>query len=191
MLNRYFRITPIKLILFASTIILSITPTKGQHCPWDGTYIIILDIRDEVTGKIIDGLDIILTESTKKPYLSNWNLQHGKGLTIHRNTDTLKFGQNLEKQSKDFSINDDALPFGLGYYMALVYGYNYPDFNKKGTDLILINDVDGENNLGDFETKTIKFTKENIASFCKNSPIWKNPDAVNTVKITLLLIHKK
>ena len=170
----------------------AITTVKGQHCGWDFTSIIIIDIRDSLTGKIINGLEVVLADSTGKPYTSKWNLENNKNVILYQNTDTLKFGQNLINKPQEFSKVDGPFPFGIGYYMLLVYYNNYPEFNKQGKDKIIIKDVDGDKNLGRFETVRVNFEQKNIASLCTNNyKLWHEEDGVKVVKITVNIKRKQ
>src|SRR5690554_7304089 len=52
------------------------TTAHSQHCAWDNSSIIIVEIRDSLTNEIINDLDIILTDSVGNPYTSEWNLRN-------------------------------------------------------------------------------------------------------------------
>lgn len=156
------------------------TTVKSQHCGWDNTYVIILEVRDSLTSKFINDLDIIVTDSIGRPYISKWNIENYKQISIYQKTDTLKFGQNniasnLRKGATDIS-------FGLGRYMLLVYGNNYPKFNESGTDKIIITDKNGS-----YENVSITFDKNKIASMCTKKSIWDSEEALEeaTIKIKL------
>lgn len=176
-----------KIILLIAITVTTLPALKGQHCGWDNAYVIIVDVRDSATGQIIDDLEILLADSVGKPYRSEFNLQNFKELSFSQNTDTLRFGQNLKKETQEFSKINGPFPFGIGYYMLLVYYNNYPDFNKSGNDLILIRDKDGVKNLGSFESKNVKIGKENIVHLCTGESIWHHEESVNKVKIMVAL----
>lgn len=169
-------------------ILISVFPTiNGQHCGWDMTSIIIVEVVDKESGEIINGLNITLADSEGIAYTSRWNLRNNKHLSFYQKTDTLKFGQNLKKKSKKFSQVQGPFSFGVNTYLLLVYYNNYPHFNKEGTDLIIIKDIDGEKNLGKFKTKTLTFSQDNISGLCVDAPIWRDDKAVNKVKIKVEL----
>lgn len=174
-------------LLLAIVSLSSILDLRAQHCGWDNCYIIVLDVRDSETGKKIDGLRITLADSTGKPYTSEWNYENHKQLTFYKGTDTLKFGQNLKKESEEFHYYNGPFSFGLGDYMLLVYYNNYPGFNKNGTDLIVVRDTDGDNNAGRFEKTAVYFNKSNIVPLCLGMPVWHNEHYLDSIKVTAKL----
>jgi hypothetical protein len=157
---------------------------KSQHCDWDNCYVIILDVRDSMTNKIINDLDIMLTDSSGKPYRSKWNLDNFKETSIYQNTDTLKFGQNKgNNYPKHGSYN---IPFGVNNYMLLVYANNYPDFNENGSDKILIKDKKGL-----YDDLSLTFDKTKIAHMCTSSPIRHNKNKLDAVTIKIKIRKKQ
>lgn len=160
-------------------LFLSAFNTKAQNCVWENCYIIALDVRDSLTNEIIDDLDIILTDSTGKPYTSEWNLFNFKETAIYQNTDTLKFGQNYTTNGV-YNI-----PFGVGNYLLLVYYNNYPEFNKNGTDKIFIKDKKGR-----YEESSTFFDKDKIEIMCTNNPNWHDQKSLDKIMITIKLIDK-
>ncbi len=170
--------------------IISTTITHAQHCGWDNSYIIILDARDSITNKVINGLNIVLADATGKPYTSESNLRNYPKLTITQPTDTLKFGQNV-KDNKEYKYAEEGpFPFGEDCYMLIVYYNNYPEFNNPGTDLILISDPDGNSHLGTFKPQHIHFTAQNIGHLCKSMGLWHGSEAIDRIKINVKLQRK-
>ncbi len=160
------------------------TTAKSQHCGWDNCHVIVLDVRDSLTNEIINDLDIILTDSIGKPYTSKWNLDNHKETSIYQGTDTLKFGQNNgNNYPKHGAYN---IPFGVNNYMLLVYGNNYPGFNKNGTDKIFIKD-----NSGRFDDISITFDKNKIAHMCTSNSIRHDEKELNETTIKIKLKKKK
>ena len=160
------------------------TNAKSQHCGWDNCYVIVLDVRDSLTNKIINDLDIILTDSIGKPYASEWNLDNHKETSIYQRTDTLKFGQNNgNNHPKHEAYN---IPFGEKNYMLLVYGNNYPEFNENGTDKIFIKD-----NKGRYDSLSITFDKNKIAHMCTSSPIRHDEKKLDETTIKIRLKKRK
>jgi len=174
-MNKTFYILTLFLGLF--------TTAKSQHCGWDNCYVIVLDIRDSLTDDVINDLDIVLTDSTGKPYTSKWNLTNYKKTSIHQNTDTLKFGQN-KRNNPNFGAYD--IPFGIGRYMLLVYGNNYPGFNENGTDKIFIKD-----NTGHYSNLSIVFDKNKIAHMCTSSKIRNDGKELDETTIKIKRKKKK
>jgi hypothetical protein len=182
-----------KKYLFIVILILGLASCgKAQHCGWDNTDVIILDVRDSLTGAIINGLEIILADSTGKPYTSKWNLKNYKNLTFYQNTDTLKFGQNIKPKYKLSPHTAGPFPFCVDCYMLLVYFNNYPNYNSNGKDQIIIRDIDGEQNLGLFEDTSILFDRINISNLCTANPIWDfNQVYANSITIQVTLNPKE
>ena len=148
-------------------------------CGWDNCYIIMIEVRDSLTNEIISGLDILLADSNGRPYTSKWNLENFKETSIYQNTDTLKFGQNNgDNFPKHAAYN---IPFGVNSYMLLVYGNNYPEFNRNGKDRIFIHDPDNR-----YDSVSITFDRNKIAPMCTHNSIWHSTKAVeeNTFKVT-------
>lgn len=135
----------------------------------------------------MNGLRIFLADSTGKPYTSEWNLKGERQVKIYEHSDTLKFGQNLKKESENFDHYHGPFSFGVGDYMLLVYHNNYPGFNQNGTDLIVIQDIDGDKNAGRFENTTAHFNKGSIASLCLGMPIWHNEHYRDSITVTAKL----
>lgn len=165
----------------------SIFSLQAQHCIWDGSKIIVVEVRDGVSGEKINGLQIMLADSTHKPYTSSWNFENNKRLSFYQGTDTLQFGQNLKGPSETCSYINGPFSFGLGDYMLIVYHNNYPDFNKDGSDLLLIRDVDGDKNAGHFENTAITFNKSSIVHLCTGMPIWHDAHYLDTIKVKVKL----
>lgn len=160
------------------------TTAKSQHCWWDNCYVIVLDVRDRLTNKIINDLDIILTDAMGNPYTSKWNLDNHKETSIYQRTDTLKFGQNNgNNYPKHEAYN---ITFGVNNYMLLIYGNNYPKFNKNGTDKIFIKD-----NKGRYDGISITFDRNKIASMCTSSPIRHDKKKLDETTIKIKLKKKK
>ncbi len=160
------------------------TTAKAQHCSWDHCSVIILDVRDSLTNKIINDLDIILTDSIGRPYTSKWNLDNYKETSIYQRTETLKFGQNNgNNYPKHGAYN---IPFGVNSYMLLVYYNNYPEFNKNGTDKIFIKD-----NKGRYENISLTFDENKIAHMCTSNSIRLDENELNETTIKIKLKKKK
>jgi hypothetical protein len=163
-------------------LLFSARQSWAQHCGWDGAYIIIVDVRDSVTGKIIDGLKITLTDSAGKPYTSDWNLNNYKNYNIYQGTDTLQFGQNHKKPKKGAADMEYPFSFGIDHYMLFVYPNNYPSFNADSTDLIHIVDP-----TGNYATKSYPFTFNNILSLCTSMSIWRDKGVLEARKVKVEL----
>lgn len=175
-----------KLLLSVFCLVGLLTSAKSQHCGWDGCSIIVVEIVDAETGKIINGLDVRLYDSMSKPYTSEWNLRNHQNSHLYQNTDTLKFGQNLADSTEEFDHYKGPFSFGPGCYMLLVYYNNYPEFNQNGKDRIVIRDFSGK-----YETVSMPFSAENIEHLCTSNPIWRDKKALDRVKVTIKMRKKK
>jgi hypothetical protein len=166
------------LLLFSFIVAVTV---HAQHCGWDNSYIIIVDATDNSTGKIADGLSIILADSSGTPYTSESNLRNYQKMSITQPTDTLKFGQNHIGDKKPHDAYEQGpFPFGDGYYMLIVYYNNYPRFNKRGKDWLLISDPKGR-----YAPQRVRFSSEQIASLCTSQGLWKDGAAVDRYKIAV------
>lgn len=168
--------------LFLLSLVLFKT-AKSQHCGWDNCSVIILDVRDSLTNKIINDLDIMLTDSSGKPYRSKWNVDNFKETSIYQNTDTLKFGQNSGNNNPKHGYYN--IPFGVNNYMLLVYYNNYPKFNKNGSDKILIIDKKGR-----YDNLSLTFDKTKIAPMCTSSDIRHNNNKLDATTIKIKIRKK-
>ena len=169
------------IILFFT--LMTFTSSQAQHCLWDLSDIIIVDVRDGKTGEIVNGLDITLTDSIGIPYLSKYPRANIVNRFVSfQDSDTLKFGQNLEKVPQKLA-NFQKFPLCKGCYMLRA---------SKGElqeNYITIRDVDKKNNSNNFDTKIVKITSKNIVSLCRDNPIWRNIDSLNRIKVNVTLIE--
>ena len=165
-------ILSISLLLGLSTI------AKAQHCGWCGCSVIILDVRDSLTNDLISDLDIVLSDSTGKPYTSEWNLRNYKTASIFQHTDTLKFGQN----NKIADAEVDNIPFGTDRYMLFVYGNNYPNLHITETDKIVIKDPKAR-----YKSLSIILDQNKVGSMCTSSAIRRDKNLLDTITIKVKL----
>jgi hypothetical protein len=170
-----------RILLFILTLGL-FTTAKSQHCSWENDYLIILDVRDSMTNKIIYDLEIILTDSIGNPYTHKFNCEVYKGTSIYQNSDTLKFGQNNHKAKS--MVND--LPFCLKRYMLLVNWITYPRILENESDKILITDRKGR-----YESISIPFGNNKMANMCTSSPIRHKKEVQDNVTIKIRLVKKE
>jgi len=158
------------------------TIVKAQHCSWDGSSVIIIEVRDSVTNKIINDLEIILTDSSGRAYISDWNIVNHKRTSIYQNSDTLKFGQN----NKIADSEVDNIPFGIDRYMLFVYGNNYPNMHISETDKIFIKDPKGR-----YESLSIILDQNKVSSMCTSSAIRRDENVLNAKTIKVKLKRKE
>lgn len=165
-----------KYFVLVLVLITTIT-SQAQHCFWDLSTIIIVDVRDSKTGNIINGLEITLADSIGNPIIKHNQTFNNK----------LIFDQNLKKPSEEVPSMEQR-PLCEDCYMLIVS----QGFSRKNEKLsITIKDIDNENNFSYFEPEIIKVKPENIPSLCRENPIWESVDAVNKMKINVTLKRKE
>lgn len=137
-------------------------------------------MQDSLTNKIINDLDIRLTDSIGKPYTRKWNLDKDKETSTYRITDTLKFIQN--KKNSYLKLETYNITFGVNNYMLLINYSDYPKLNENETDKIFIKD-----NRGRYDNISITFNKNKIVHMCIDSQIQRDEKKLNetTIKIKL------
>lgn len=161
------------IVLFIALV--SISASHAQHCPWDLSSIMIVDVRESKTGKTINGLKITVTDSKGNPYENESYGENG--------INELVFTQNMDKIiQKRSSFNQ--FPLCNGCYILIV--------SRKGElydKFIMIKDTTIKKKQH-FETKIVKIKPENTQSLCRESPIWSSNDFINKMKINVLLKKK-
>jgi hypothetical protein len=133
---------------------------SAQHCEYDYTYIIVLNVQSEAGSGIIPGLKITALDSNNKPIVAI-HLGEKKWLT-----DTLQFlpnqkvttGNQNEKVRFWFADNNYVLAIGNTY------------INKIRS--VRIEDVDGNNNGGLFQTTIVPVNSTNFFPLCTNASRW-------------------
>lgn len=163
------------LLLFLT--IFSANLVNAQHCKWDQTSAIIVEVRDNATGQIINGLDISLTDSLSKPY---------KTTTPGAN----KFSQNKEDHKK-YSETGGPSAFEEHFYVLSLSAASYPRLYNRGNALIEVKDKDGAKNGGAYQTKSVSFYADNIVSLCTNHSIWNDEKSMEKVKVLILVDRVK
>lgn len=134
---------------------------NAQHCPYDGSYIAGIRAISAIDTSIISNLKI-----TKYDV----------------NGDSLSFWPNggLDRTDKLLPPGKRPLRFWFAKNnYVLVSGH----FSEGGK--IKIEDIDGDENGGHFETIIIDLDTKDIYPLCTNSPTWKGnfkPIIVNLVK---------
>lgn len=148
---------------------------KAQHCNWDLTSAILVEVRDNATGQIINGLDILLTDSLGKPY---------KMTTAGAN----KFNQNKEDYKK-YLETGGPFAFEQHFYVLSLTPASYPGIYNRGNALIEVRDKDGSKNGGPYQKKSVAFYPDNIVSLCTNHSIWNDEKSMEKVKVLILVDH--
>lgn len=172
-------------LILLLAILVAFTPAaKSQHCGWDASSMIIVEPVDIASGQLIDGLNIVLTDSNSVPYSSKYNLELNKDLNIYQHTDTLKFGQNYpEPNSKP--EDEAAFPFAPKDYMLIVYPNNYMGLGKNLNDRIVISDPHKR-----YQIVAVPYDPTKIAQMCSEKEIWNDTTYADKVKIKVYLKMK-
>jgi hypothetical protein len=147
--------------------ILSTAPSlsEAQHCAFCGTDIVLLNIHAKGSSQVIPNLRITLIDSTNTTAMYyHWK----KGVYSE---DTLFVWQNPSQDSfkgsvdrENFSYPENfRFPFAKSNYMILVSIYSHLRKYK-----VLIEDVDGKNNHGDFKPSVYYLKKSDIHPLCRN-----------------------
>lgn len=131
---------------------------KAQHCGWDFTDLIMVDVMRKGGEGTIGGLKVTLVDA--------W----GKCVSTHTDT-CLQFVQNIPTDNKQIPhVRQEHLKykrpsffFMQEQYVMLVYTRI-----KGGNFFVKIEDIDGEANGGYFETVLFPVKEENFFSLCSN-----------------------
>lgn len=166
----------IRLILFLFFLLMSNT-ARSQHCPYDGAYIMVVEITAKGSSKVIPNLNITLLDSLGETVLrEKW--ANGKWIG-----DTLKLWQNPQKTTHSGIIDNEnpMNPWSIRFWFAennyvLVTGMKLPGTQLK------IEDVDGEKNQGQFETKIIHLPDFVLFPLCTGQSQWDRGEELGFVK---------
>lgn len=173
-----------KLIILLISITLY---SNAQHCPYDLSGIIVLNIHSKNSTAIIPNLKITLLDSLNNVVMANfWRKEKHKGGNFVK--DTLKFWQNPSKTTFGGYIDnnnpaDDTrirFPFAKENYV-LVGGYDFKIQNYK----IKIEDVDGRKNQGRFKTTIIRPKQIKVYSLCGKYNLERYPGDFQPTEVIL------
>ncbi|HET6992302.1 MAG TPA: hypothetical protein VFJ43_13295 [Bacteroidia bacterium] len=162
----------VSLLLFGKQV-------AAQHCPYDYSNIIVLNIRADSASGIIPGLKITFLDSADIPVMG-YKFIGGKWTA-----DTLKFWQNAAKTTMNHYVdNENPLePEKIRYWFAndnyvLVVGNEYHNQKCK----IRIEDIDGEKNGGSFRTTIVPVSSADIYPLCTEFSLWDLGEGYGFVK---------
>ncbi|PBQ34147.1 hypothetical protein CNR22_21000 [Sphingobacteriaceae bacterium] len=161
-----------KTLLFLFLTLATVTLSRAQHCKWDQVSAIIVEVRDNATGQLVNGLDITLTDSLGKPY---------KMMAA----ETVKFNQN-KADHKQYAETGGPFAFEQHFYVLSLTASAYPHLYNHGNALIEVKDKDGAKN-GAFKPKSVSFYADNIVSLCTNHSIWNDEKSMEKVKVLILV----
>lgn len=135
--------------------------THSQHCGYDFTGILLVDIQDRTTGLTINGLNVYLIDGSGKPVMSEFQSDETN------DQDTLLFYHHSIPE------NDNKSQF---HYKAIWFiGESYALAIDRNTDIskyqIVIEDRDGELN-GSYSSKKIRLYQLLNFPLCTDASNW-------------------
>lgn len=152
---------------------------QAQHCPFDATGMILLNVHAKGDSTQIAGLNISIQE-----------FENSAGNIFWQNPPKTTLSGNIV-------VTDSAMlkkynfPFANNMYVLVC-----PFLLSRPSYQVIIEDVDGTSNGGLFETKTIEITQNDVFSLCgtyrlNNIPkFWKgNKTNYKPLNLTLKLIN--
>lgn len=162
-----------KYLFFLFTAFLfSFIQVNAQHCPFDNSCIVVIDVRASDTAKgTIKNLKITLLDSTNQPvikygikYTEDYKEQHiPDGFILFEQNNPARDIAKLA-QSTEFK---DRLWFAKDNYILVNYPYRL-FYNSK----IKIEDIDGMDNGGNFKTTIVNISYADVYSLCMGKSDW-------------------
>ncbi|WP_299900228.1 hypothetical protein [uncultured Aquimarina sp.] len=149
-------------------VFIGVCRSQAQHCFWDMSSIIIIDVRDIRTGEKIHGLTINITDAKGVEYVKK------KFIVTQKIDEVITNHPGLRK-----------FPSYHDYYV-LKFVENAQNLHGK---FITIKDTQVKNREG-FESKTVQIKRKHCQSLCVENPIWQRKDLVNKMKINVWLKKK-
>jgi hypothetical protein len=146
---------------------------NAQHCPYDAEGLIVVNIHTRGDTSIIPALKVTLVDSLGLSIMTpDWDFR--KYLT-----DTLKFWQNPARTTFKGKIDCNnpvdptrvRFPFANNNYVLMC-----PVYFKAEKYKIKIEDTDGEENGGCFETVILQLKNEDIYPLCGTYNMKNYPD---------------
>lgn len=166
-----------KRLLILLLTVCFLAEAEAQHCGWDFTDVIMVDVMRKGGEGTIGGLKVTLVDA--------W------GKCVSTYTDScLQFVQNIPTDSKplphvrqsDLKYRRPSFFFVQEQYVMLVYS-KWEDANLY----VKVEDIDGEHNGGYFETVIVPVKKENFVSLCGKN--WYPADHMSWVEPALIKIE--
>lgn len=158
------------IIIYSIAFFLVNGSVNAQHCPYDGTFIMIVEITSENDSLVIPNLEVTFLDSLGNKVV-DWT------------SDTLKLWQNPKETSHSGTIDNEnpMNPWSIRFWFAtdnyvFVTGRKLPGIQLK------IEDIDGDENGGHFQTKIINLAQNNLYNLCTNFSDWDQGDEYGFVK---------
>ena len=157
--------------------------SNAQHCGFDFSGIVVLNIHSKIDSTNIPNLKITLLDSLNKVVETKF-WRKDKNSKMHFVNDTLKFWQNPDK-TYYLNINPTnnsniRFPFAKeNYVLVCNYDFKIKDYKIK------IEDIDGLKNQGKFKTIIIKPKQIEVYPLCGNYDLNIYPGNFKVIEIIL------
>jgi hypothetical protein len=156
--------------------------SNAQHCGYDYSGIVVLNVHSKKDITNIPNLRITLLDSLNKPvFTKTW--KDGETAKRRFETDTLKFFQNPKstRQRKNSQEGSNVrFPFAKENYV-LICEDNFSIQNFK----IKIEDIDGKKNQGQFKTIIIQPKQIKVYPLCGRYNLEVYPENLEVTEIIL------
>ena len=172
-------------IILCLLILTTINTVDAQHCGWDYAAILVLEVKPDSTEKTPKNLSITISD------------QSGKCLTAYNSDSCRTFLQNNPMADKNKVSSHSKLQYGQAEFWFAEDNYvfvcHYQIKNKYKDLQIKIEDIDGNDNGGHYETKYASVKKENFISLCNEigGCPWYDNACVDKQAIKVRLTKKK
>ncbi len=172
----------IKIVLFLVISIALPKFLKAQHCVWDGTGLIEVDVRSK-SGEQINGLQITLLDTAGNCYIKSFDERQKKCAAV--------FWKNPDKTTnKGLGDNSSPLEYEKIRFHFAGSDYIYICWSSS-VGKIKIDDIDGKANGGAFETTVINIHSAEVLNLCTNSNSWPYDEKFANSQIIHVTLKKK
>ncbi len=154
--------------LLISCLLFSIT-ALAQHCPWHGGRILIVQATSN--QQPVEGLKITLLNSNRKHFKPPYTYENSKAFLPN----TPK-SENVQMPWSYLNDSTSHFPFAGNSYVRITSNGLIAHYSKF---IVKIEDVDGEQNGGHFETAYVRIATENFLYICTSEEsTWHNEEHV-------------
>lgn len=164
------------------------TTGVGQHCPWDGAYLLSIGAYSaQEPNAVIPNLQISLLDSLGEPLTRSF-YQEGEWLE-----ETFYLPQNPATTTHSGYIDNEnpVHPGTIRFWFAEdKYTHVCGSWEKIGKMSLRIEDIDGAANGGHFETKTVPLAPAHFLSLCTDLTNWDSgPEGANLELFQPILVQ--
>lgn len=150
--------------------LLGMSSLPAQHCPYDGVYILVVDVHAVADSQTIPQLRLTLWDSLGRPAMRSYWVPE----QLQWREDTLAFWINPPSSSPKGGIDplDFLQPQKTHFWFAedhyvLVCGSKFEGYTLK------VEDIDGLENGGSFRTAQIPLQRDDAYSLCTGRSHWR------------------